>query len=85
MEPRPTHLDTRDPGKAGVTDIREEVDREIDAYGDKTEGLVLLAPEDRWDEFVRLSGAPADAETAIYRGVVVKRAAVTAVVAQEGF
>ena len=84
MEPRPTHLDARDPGKANARDIREEVDRELDTHPER-DGLVLLVPETRWDDFVRLSGAPADNETAVYRGATLKRAAVTAVVVQEGF
>ncbi|MBL8554913.1 MAG: hypothetical protein JNL41_11595 [Phenylobacterium sp.] len=81
---RPTHLDQRDPGKPGVRSIREEVDREIDAY-QGLESVVLLAPEDQWDEFIRVTGAAdRDGETR-YRGVTVRRGAVTAVVAQEGF
>ncbi|MBS0360067.1 MAG: hypothetical protein JSR98_01700 [Proteobacteria bacterium] len=84
MEAPRTRLDTRDPGKAGVRDIRDEVDCELDAHPER-DGLVLLVPETRWDEFVRLSGAPADDEAAIYRGATLKRAAVTAVVVQQGF
>ena len=83
-EPRPTHLDTRDPAKAGAANIREEADREIDAYGD-TDGLILLLPEDRWDEFLRLTGGEAAGGEVRYRGVLFRKAAVTAVVAQEGF
>ena len=84
-EPRPTHLDQRDPAKADVKDIREEVDREIDAYDDLA-GLVLQVPEDRWDEFLRLSGAvPAAGDETRYRGATLRKAPVTAVVAQEGF
>lgn len=84
-EPQPTHLDTRDPAKADVTSIRQEVDREIDAYDD-LENLVLLVPEDRWDEFVRDVGCQEEegGETR-YRGAILRRAAITAVVAQEGF
>jgi hypothetical protein len=83
-QPRPTHLDERDPAKADVTNIREEVDREIAAY-EELANLVLLVPEDRWDEFLKLSGAE-DAQGEIrYRGVTLRKGAVTAVVAQEGF
>jgi hypothetical protein len=83
-DPHPTHLDQRDPAKAGVADIREEVDREIDAYHDLA-NLVLLAPEDRWEEFVALAGVRDEGGEARYRGVLVRKGAVTAVVAQEGF
>lgn len=85
-EPEPTHLDQRDPGKADVASIREEADREIAAYEDLA-GLVLLMPEDRWEEFVRETGCEADeaAGEARYRGVLFRKAPVTAVVAQEGF
>ena len=85
MEPRPTRLDERDPAKADVGDIREEVDREVDAYARDLHDLVLLVPEDRWAEFVRLSGVQGEAGEAQYRGVTLRKAAVTAVVAQEGF
>ena len=83
-QPQPTHLDQRDPGKPGVRSIREEVDREIDAYGG-LESLVLLAPEDQWDEFLRATGVDGSSGEASYRGVTIRKAAVTAVVAQEGF
>ena len=83
-QPEPTHLDQRDPAKADVADIREETDREIDAYADLA-SLVLLIPEDRWDEFIRLTGAEARVGETFYRGVTLRKAAVTAVVAQEGF
>ena len=84
-QPTPTHLDQQDPGKADVRSIREEADREIDAYDDLA-NLILLLPEDRWDEFLRLSGCEltGDGETR-YRGVTLMSAPVTAVVAQEGF
>jgi len=84
--PEPTHLDQRDPAKAGVKSIREEADREIDAYED-LHGLILLMPEDCWDEFLRETGCPADAAAGEvrYRGVLFRKAPVTAVVAQEGF
>jgi hypothetical protein len=82
MDPHPTHLDQRDPGKPRG-DIRDEVDREIAAYGGLAE-LVLLVPEDRWSEFLRLAGVQGDDEVG-YRGATLRKAAVTAVVAQEGF
>ena len=83
--PRPSHLDTEDPAKADVRDIREEADREIDAYHELTEDLVMLLPEDRWEEFLRLTGGEDfDGETR-YRGVTFRKAAVTAVIAQDGF
>ena len=82
--PQPTHLDQRDPAKADARDIREEVDREVDAYEDLA-SVVLLVPEDRWDEFLSLAGCEAQDGEARYRAVTLRRAAVTAVVAQEGF
>jgi hypothetical protein len=85
MEPRPSHLDPRDPGRAGVRDIREEADRELDAYGRDTDGLVMLLPEERWDHFLHLTGAEDRDGEAAYRGVTFRKAAVTAVVAQDGF
>ncbi|HSV03449.1 MAG TPA: hypothetical protein VLI41_09605 [Phenylobacterium sp.] len=83
--PRPSHLDQRDPAKADVRNVREEVDREIDAYGRDLHDLVLLVPEDRWAEFMLLTGGPGDRGETQYRGVTLRKAAVTAVVAQEGF
>jgi len=85
-DPAPTHLDQKDPGKPSGLSIREEADREIDAYDDLA-NLVLLMPEDRWAEFVRDTGQTADeaAGEVRYRGVLFRKAAVTAVVAQEGF
>jgi len=83
--PHPSHLDQRDPGKAGVRDIREEVDLEIDHYGRDLHDLVMLVPEDRWTEFLKLAGCEAEGEATRYRGVVLKPGPVTAVVAQEGF
>jgi hypothetical protein len=84
MALRSTHLDTRDPARRDL-DVREEIDREIDDHQDLA-ALVLLAPEDRWDEFLRLAGCgeshPGEAR---YRGVTVRRAAVTDVIVQEGF
>lgn len=83
-EPHPTHLDTRDPAKSPVASIRDEADKEIAAYGDLA-NLVLLLPEDRWDEFLRLTRAADEGGEAHYRGVLFRKAAVTAVLAQEGF
>lgn len=84
--PEPTHLDQRDPAKADVRSIREEADREIDSY-DALHSLILLLPEDRWDEFLRETGCePVEASDQVrYRGVLFRKAPVTAVVAQEGF
>lgn len=84
-EPRPSHLDQRDPAKADVRDIREEVDREIEVYARDLHDLVLLVPEDRWDEFLRLTGCTAENDAVRYRGVVLRKGPVTAVVVQEGF
>lgn len=84
QRPQPTHLDQHDPAKPRGLNIREEVDREVEAYEDLA-NLLLLVPEDHWAEFLELTGCePADGE-ARYRGVLLRRAAVTAVVAQEGF
>ena len=83
--PEPTHLDTRDPAKADVGDVREEADREIEAYAGDLADLVLLMPEDAWGRFLVLTGARDEGGEARYRGVRFRRAAVTAVVAQEGF
>lgn len=85
-DPTPSHLDQQDPAKAGVTSIREEADREIDAYGELA-NLVLLMPEDRWTEFLAEAGVrPGEAADEVrYRGVLFRKAPVTAVVAQEGF
>lgn len=83
--PTPSHLDTRDPAKRDVRDIREEADREIDAYQGDLADLVLLLPEDAWSRFLGLTGGEdQDGETR-YRGVRFRKAAVTAVIAQEGF
>lgn len=84
--PQPSHLDQRDPANRDITGIREEADREIDHYdeGDRAE-LVLLMPEDRWEEFLRHADSPAQEGEATYRGVRFRKAAVTAVVAQDGF
>jgi hypothetical protein len=83
--PEPSHLDQRDPAKADARDIREEVEREIDHYGRDLHDLVLLVPEDRWAEFLRLTGCATEGEAVRYKGVVLRKGAVTAVVAQEGF
>lgn len=85
-DPAPTHLDQKDPGKPAGLSIRQEADREIEAYDDLA-NLVLLMPEDRWDEFLRETGETADAAAGEvrYRGVLFRKAPVTAVVAQEGF
>jgi hypothetical protein len=82
--PEPTHLDQHDPAMAGARDIREEADREIEAHGERP-GLVLLIPEDRWDEFLRLTGTAERDGQALYRGVTFRRAAVTAIIPEEGF
>jgi hypothetical protein len=84
-KPPPSHLDQRDPAKADVANIREEVDREIEYYGRDLHDLVLLVPEDRWDEFLKLAGCETRDDAVRYRGVVLQKAAVTAVVASEGF
>jgi hypothetical protein len=84
-EPPPSHLDERDPAKTDVCDIREEVEREIDVYARDLHDLVLLVPEDRWEEFLRLAGCATTGDAVRYKGVVLKKGPVTAVVAQEGF
>jgi hypothetical protein len=83
--PRPSHLDQHDPSKADVRNIREEADREIDAYAGDLAGLVLLLPEDDWARFLELTGGDDEGGETRYRGVTLRKAAVTAVVAQEGF
>lgn len=83
--PRPSHLDQHDPAKAGARDIRDEADREIDAYAGDLADLVLLLPEDDWDRFLQLTGGADTGGETRYRGVLFRKAAVTAVVAQEGF
>lgn len=82
---RPSHLDQHDPAKADVRDIREEADREIDAYSDDHAGLVLLLPEDDWARFLQLTGCRDEHGETRYRDVTFRKAAVTAVVAQDGF
>jgi hypothetical protein len=82
--PAPTHLDQRDPAKTAARDIREEADLEIDAHTE-TQGRVLLIPEERWQEFLRLTGSADVNGEASYRDVAFRKAAVTDVVAQEGF
>ncbi|MET0293537.1 MAG: hypothetical protein ABW042_00850 [Phenylobacterium sp.] len=83
-DPPSTHLNTRDPGKPARLTIVEEVERELAGYGDR-QGLVLLAPEDCWADLAGQLGADASAEEIEYKGVRLRRAAVTAVVAQDGF
>lgn len=83
--PEPSHLDQHDPAKADVRDIREEADREIDAYEGELADLVLLLPEDDWAQFLQLAGCADEGGETHYRGVRFRKAAVTAVVAQEGF
>jgi hypothetical protein len=84
-QPAPTHLDRRDPANPAGLDIRAEADRELDHYGADAAGLVLLIPEEKWAEFLRLTGADPEGEEARYRGAKFRKGAVTAVVAQEGF
>lgn len=84
-KPPPSHLDEHDPAKAGVRDIREEVDREIEVYARDLHDLVLLVPEDHWEEFLRLTDSQPEGDAVRYKGVVLRKGAVTAVVAQEGF
>ena len=83
-EPEPSRLDQTDPAKRNL-DIRQEVDAEIDHYASDLHALVLLVPEDRWDEFPRSSRCKISEGAAHYRGVTLRPGAVTAVVAQEGF
>lgn len=85
QQPHPSHLDQKDPAKADARDIREEADREIEVYAKDLHDLVLLLPEDRWDEFLRLTGSQDHDGVTSYRGVTFVKSAVTAVVAQEGF
>jgi hypothetical protein len=82
---RPSHLDQHDPAKADVRDIREEADREIDAYAGDLADLVLLLPEDDWEQFLQLTGGQDEGGHTRYRDVNFRKAAVTAVVAQDGF
>jgi len=83
--PEPSHLDQHDPAKADVRDIRDEADREIEAYAGELADLVLLLPEDEWARFLTLTGGRDEAGETRYRDVRFRKAAVTAVVAQEGF
>ena len=83
--PEPTHLHVQDPATVDPSDIREEVDREIEAHGQDLHDLVLLVPEDHWDEFLRVAECPSEGDVAGYRGVTLRKGAVTAVVVQEGF
>lgn len=83
--PHPSHLDQHDPAKADVRDIREEADREIAAYAGDLADLVMLLPEDDWARFLELTGGRDQGGETRYRGVLFRKAAVTAVVAQDGF
>jgi hypothetical protein len=83
--PQPSHLDQHDPAKADVRDIREEADREIAAYAGDLADLVMLLPEDDWARFLELTGGRDEGGETRYRGVIFRKAAVTAVVAQDGF
>ena len=83
-EPEPTHLDQTDPAKTNL-DIRQEVDAEIDHYAPDLHALVLLVPEDKWDEFLSTSRCEISEGAAHYCGVTLRPGAVTAVVVQEGF
>lgn len=67
--------------------IRDEADREVDAYRGKESGLVLLIPEDRWQDFLRETQTTpgGDPPEVAYRGVQFRSGPVTAVIAQEGF
>ena len=85
MQPAPTHLNQRDPGKPADLDINAEADREIDHYAQDLHDLVLLIPEEKWDAFLRATGAEVADGAARYREVAFRPAAITAVVAQEGF
>lgn len=82
--PDPGH-DPQDPARAGARDIREAADREIDAYPGEAQDLVMLLPEDEWARFLELTGGRDVGGETRYRGVTFRKAAVTAVVAQEGF
>jgi hypothetical protein len=82
--PAPSHLDARDPAKPRSLGIRDEVERELDAYPGACD-VVLLVPEDCWAELGRQLGADPAADEMTHKGVRLRRAAVSAVVAQEGF
>ena len=49
--------------------------------------LAFMLPEDRWDEFLNLTGLTpeGDPPETTYRGVRFKRAPVTAIIHEEGF
>lgn len=68
-------------------DIKQQADQEIEASRDGDVDVPFLLPEDRWDEFLELTGATpeSDPPEATYRGVRFKRAPVTAIVHEEGF
>ncbi len=67
--------------------IKEQADQEIEVSRDGDADIPFLMPEDRWDEFLTLTGVQpeGDPPEATYRGVRFKRAPVTAIVHEEGF
>lgn len=67
--------------------IKDEADQEIEASRDGDVDIAFLLPEDRWDEFLALTGArpEGDPPEATYRGVRFKRAPVVAIIHEEGF
>jgi hypothetical protein len=67
--------------------IKDQADQEIEASRDGDVDIAFLLPEDRWDEFLSLTGAVAEGEPpeATYRGIRFKRAPVTAIIYEEGF
>lgn len=68
-------------------DIRQQADQEIEASRDGDADVAFSLPEDRWDEFLVLTGTTAqdNSSEVTYRGVLFKRAAVTEIIHQEGF
>ncbi|WP_369062268.1 hypothetical protein ABOZ73_08265 [Caulobacter sp. 73W] len=65
--------------------LRQDLDQEIDQH-DGAVDLVLLVPEDRWTALIAEPGIQStDGDEAVYRGVKLKRAPVTAVIPGEGF
>ena len=65
--------------------LRQDIDAEIESHGDWS-GLVLLVPEDGWSSLLAEAGVePSGGETARYRGVELRRGAVTAVIPADGF
>jgi len=63
--------------------ILDQADQEIDAHKDLA-GLILLMPEDQWADFLNLVGG-SGGDTVEYRGVMFRKAPVTAIVPEEGF